>query len=211
MTRETILNVGGEGGSLTLRRERMADESWRFSAALNEMAIYESLPEEDRGTPGDYLQQSGYVESLEEALKILDKYPWFRLYPRNVHPEFFDTIMSEVRKRGGELEETRWRELLGRAGQSVGEWGSGEEMMIFREGEHVGIVRPDGSIQSEVPEMQQLNSIWQKEGIFTMFPSDESTEEVTVDGAKFVMPSEDIDFVIDSLEERGYQVVRRHE
>jgi hypothetical protein len=44
-----------------------------------------------------------------------------------------------------------------------------------------------------------------------MAPSDESTEEVTVDGATFVMPSENIDLVIGSLEERGYQIVGRHE
>ena len=85
------------------------------------------------------------------------------------------------------------------------------KMMILREGEPVGLLRPDGYIQSDEPELQQLNSVWQKEGIFTMCPSDESTEEVTVDGAAFVMPSENIDLVIGSLEARGYQVVGRHE
>ena len=122
MTRETILEVGAEGGSLTLRRERMADESWRFCAAVNEIAIYESLSDEDRGSPGDYQSQSGYVESLQEALKILDKYPWITLTPLNVHPEFFDTIMAEVRKRGGELQETRWREKFGDSRRTCGEF-----------------------------------------------------------------------------------------
>ena len=414
MARETILEVGAEGGSLSLRRERLADESWRFCAAVNEMAIYESLSEEDRGSPGDYLPQSGYVESLQEALKILDKYPWITLTPLNVHPEFFDTIMAEVRKRGGELEETRWREKLGIQGglvvnlsdftdefirtrlsplnrearldeitvravsdkdwdradreEQVRKWlnhckvirffrpetskeiakqiiefadgprrndlhqnktlivaeyerlrerihavippnpktggpreitslvskvlwccypedvpifdyyaeralqvisrlfgflpavsqtGYGcyvevwlqlyqrvepvidqsnlkdypykirvldaflwhlgqptfdrRKMMILRDWEPVGLLRPDGSIQSDLPELQQLNSIWQKEGIFTMCPSNKSTEEVTVDGAKLVMPSEDIYLVIGSLEELGYKVSQRHE
>ncbi len=85
------------------------------------------------------------------------------------------------------------------------------KMMILREGEPVGLLRPDGYIQSDEPELQKLNSIWQKEGIFTMAPSNESTEEVTVDGARFVMPSEYIDLVIGSLEALGYKVVRRHE
>jgi hypothetical protein len=84
-------------------------------------------------------------------------------------------------------------------------------MMILREGKAVGTLCQDGSIQSDAPELQQLNSVWQKEGIFIMCPSDKSTEEVTVDDATFVMPSEDIDPVIGSLEERGYQVVGRNE
>ena len=48
-------------------------------------------------------------------------------------------------------------------------------MMILRECKPVGILRQDGSIQSDAPELQQLNSVWQEEGIFTMCPSDEST------------------------------------
>ena len=84
-------------------------------------------------------------------------------------------------------------------------------MMILREGKPVGILRQDGSIESQEPYLQGLNEHWQENGIFTMCPSDESTEEVTVDGAALIMPSEDIDLVIGSLEERGYQVVGRHE
>ena len=83
--------------------------------------------------------------------------------------------------------------------------------MILRDWKPVGLLRPDGSIQSDLPDLQQLNSVWQKEGIFTMCPSNKSTEEVTVDGAALVMPSEDIDLVIGSLEERGYQVVVGHQ
>ena len=84
-------------------------------------------------------------------------------------------------------------------------------MVILREGEPVGLLRQDGSIQSNAPELQQLNAVWQKEGIFTMVPSHESTEEVTVEGATFVIASEHIGLVIGSLEARGYQVVGRHE
>ena len=81
------------------------------------------------------------------------------------------------------------------------------KMMILREWEPVGLLCPDGFIQSDEPELQQLNSIWQEKGIFTMVPSNKSTEEVTVDGAKLVMPSEDIYLVIGSLAELGYKVM----
>ena len=142
VTSETILEVGAEGGSLTLRRERIANGNWRFCAALNEMTIYESLSDEDRGSPGDYLPQSGYVESLQEALKILDKYPWITLLPLNVHPEFFDTIMAEVRKRGGELEETRWREKLGIQGGLCGEFVRTSPTNLFEPGSVLLAERP---------------------------------------------------------------------
>lgn len=105
---EVVLEVGAEGGSLTLVRETV----WRFRMKQNEAAIYDLLSENDRSEAGNYSGQSVSVSSFQEALDLLDKYPWFRLHPVHVHPEFLDEVLSEVRTRGGEQEETRWREWL---------------------------------------------------------------------------------------------------
>src|SRR5208282_2757906 len=93
---EVVLEVGAEGGSLTLRRERDADGDWQFWVERNETALYDLLSEEDRSEIGGYFAQTGYVYSFHEALDLLDKYPWFRLYPVQVHPEFLDAVLLDV-------------------------------------------------------------------------------------------------------------------
>jgi hypothetical protein len=110
--RESVLEIGAEGGSVTILRERMAGDVWRFQMKTDESTLYDYLLEEDQGM--NLVEQSGYVHSFHEALGLLnDTYPgWFRLYLLQVHPEFLDTVLLEVRKRGGPTEETRWRERL---------------------------------------------------------------------------------------------------
>lgn len=81
----------------------------------DEAAMRDLLSEDDRTEAGNYSGQSESVNSFHEALDLLDKYPWFRLHPVHVHPEFLDEVFFEVRKRGGEQEETRWREQLKRS------------------------------------------------------------------------------------------------
>jgi len=110
--RETVLEIGAEGGSVTISRERKAGEDWRFQMKTDETALEGFLSEEDQGM--NLVEQSGYVHSFHEALGLLnDRYPgWFGSYLLKVHPEFLDTVLLEVRKRGGPTEETRWRERL---------------------------------------------------------------------------------------------------
>ena len=112
MHREVILEVGAEGGSLTLLREVNATGEWKFLFARDEATLDHMLPEEDRGPKEDYSSQIEYIDSLEAALILLDTYPWFRLHPLRVHPEFLDPILIEVRKRGGPSAEVRWRSEL---------------------------------------------------------------------------------------------------
>ena len=109
MLREVVLKVGAEGGSLTVVRQRNAYDDWQFRIERNEFAAYEALSEEDRQGI-EFSSQTGYVRSFEEVLSALDRYPWFDLFPLEVHPEFADAVLREVRKRGGQAAELRWRE-----------------------------------------------------------------------------------------------------
>ncbi|MBV9081269.1 MAG: hypothetical protein JOZ62_01235 [Acidobacteriaceae bacterium] len=113
MRREVVLRIGGEGGSLTLVRQRTADEQWQFRIETNETALYDMLSDEDRNGI-EFSSQTGYVRSFEQALELLDRYPWFDLYPIEVHPAFVEAVLREVRKRGGGAVELRWREELNR-------------------------------------------------------------------------------------------------
>ena len=112
MSNDIILAVGAEGGTLTLFGSKHASNAWKFWTETDETAAYELLDEEDRGSIESPVKKSELVTTLSEGLALLDKYPWFRLIPLQVHPEFRDAILLEVRKRGTPGDEARWNERL---------------------------------------------------------------------------------------------------
>ncbi len=65
-----------------------------------------------------------WVASWEQALQLMDRYPWARLHPVAVHPEFVDRVRVAVEERlAGEpqhrslaRERRNWERLLGRSG-----------------------------------------------------------------------------------------------
>ena len=63
-----------------------------------------------------------WVESWEEALRLLDQYPWVRLHPMAVHTEFVERVSAAVAERlaghgGRQMERTRakWKRLFAQA------------------------------------------------------------------------------------------------
>src|SRR5882724_4800290 len=112
MTKEIILEVGAEGGMLTLFGSKNASNAWKLWTKTDETASYGLLDEEDRGSLGTPVKKSEFATTLSGGLALLDKHPWFRLVPLQVHPEFRDAILLEVRKRGTPADEARWNERL---------------------------------------------------------------------------------------------------
>jgi hypothetical protein len=121
---EIVLEVGGEGGSITLFRLPKAGGGWQFRTNINETGAYEALSEEDQKNVGEYVTSTGTVRSFEEAITLLDDYPWFQLEPLVLHPEYRGAVLREVNKRGGQFEETRWKDALRRLGErgAFGAW-----------------------------------------------------------------------------------------
>lgn len=104
---EVIIEVGAEGGSLTIFGKRNAIGDWSFFSEKNEIALADLLTEEDRGGSTAF-ERSDDVNSFDEALKLLEPYSWFHFNPRKIHPDFLDRVLLEVKKRGGESEFKRW-------------------------------------------------------------------------------------------------------
>ena len=92
---EVVVEVGVEGGSLTVFGER-TDRGWRFSLYVNDSTPV-FLDEE----PIQY--KSNKVQSWDAAIALLDNYQWWRFSPIAVHPEFRKKVWEAVRARGGEL------------------------------------------------------------------------------------------------------------
>jgi hypothetical protein len=107
---ETILEIGGEGGSLTIIGICDPACGWRFMNERDETTLRDMLPaDEQEGL--EFYERSGYVASLAEALESLDRYPWHKLYPLQVHPEFRQKIFDVVASRFEAEGEDRWDQL----------------------------------------------------------------------------------------------------
>jgi HD domain len=109
--RETIFEVGAEGGSLVVFRERNAQGMWEYRAQRDETTMSDVLPDE-KFDKGVLFERSGPTGTFEDALSQLDRYPWFKLYPMQVHPDFARLVLREVRRRGGDEAAREWTRNL---------------------------------------------------------------------------------------------------
>jgi len=100
-----ILEVGSEGGLLTILGKRETGGEWNFVFKRNETALCDMLPVEEQSGLVFY-ESSGWVGSLAEVLVLLDRYPWHRLCPVTVHEEFrqaiLDAVVSRYKEDGNE-------------------------------------------------------------------------------------------------------------
>jgi hypothetical protein len=116
---EVILDIGAEGGSLTIVGTR-APDGWRFRLVRDETTLRALFNAEDREGL-EFWHQTDWVQSFESALALLDRYPWHRLYPLQVHPDFRQQVWAAVqqrydKERGGDPDRLqrsrdRWRRL----------------------------------------------------------------------------------------------------
>jgi hypothetical protein len=111
---ETILEIGAEGGSLTLFGRKVPNGSWQFCMERNESILKDLLSEEDLEgmTDDEFYKKTGWVASFSQALDLLSRYPWHKLYPLKMHPEFRDVVLAEVEKRGGRQCSEDWIQIL---------------------------------------------------------------------------------------------------
>lgn len=104
--KQVIVEVGAEGGSLTLYGMQSPD-GWQFRAETNEAAL------DDGDTPD--LPERPWVATWRSALKQLDAYPWTQLYPLKVHPEFSDRVFKALqtrKKKGLAIDWDQWGHVL---------------------------------------------------------------------------------------------------
>ena len=106
---EVIIEIGAEGGSIALYGIR-TERCWVFSRKVIDQTS-ELIDEE-------WIQHnSAAVDTWEAALKLLDQYPWFKLYPIRIHPEFRQKIWLAVQEQlqndteASKFALRRWREL----------------------------------------------------------------------------------------------------
>ena len=103
-----IIEIGGEGGSLILCGAK-TKEIWCFKLIRAESTLAELLDEPSLSGA----TVSGWTKGWRGALRLLAVYPWKKLYPRYVHPEFKELVAREIAKRGLTCHERdQWHEVL---------------------------------------------------------------------------------------------------
>jgi len=104
--REIVLLLGAEGGGVTLYGGR-DNERWRFS-----FKMVDQTPVLLEGK--EIVRHSPLVESWDEALLMLDRYPWLSLSPIRVHPAFRKAVWLAVQQRytgtNAHRDLARWRD-----------------------------------------------------------------------------------------------------
>ena len=92
---EIIVQVGAEGGSVTLLGMRDLDGKWHFMRKTNE-STHSALLSEQEKEGISFATSHGWVHTIADGLELLNQYPWHQLYPLRVHPEFQKSIYDAV-------------------------------------------------------------------------------------------------------------------
>ena len=115
-----IVQCGSEGGSVSLQGRRDQDGRWVFWCVTDESPMAELMPGEFG--VAELRHRSQEVGTWEAALDAFGRYPWRKLYPMAVHPEFADAVLQAVLAGGamqvGRYQLDRWLEVCHEAGSS---------------------------------------------------------------------------------------------
>lgn len=105
-TEKPVLIVGAMGGSISLL-EISTGGKLQYCVHVDETSLSDFLDDEE-----DLSLESTTpcLDSFDEALLAMDRYPWPMLYPRYLASEFACRVLDAVEERGGSRE--RWRRLM---------------------------------------------------------------------------------------------------
>ena len=114
-----VVEVGAEGGSVTLIGRPGAGSAWQFARMTVDQSEW-LLGEVEVELPGEPpLDSLEWVDGWEAALGLLDRYPWARLHPVEVHPEFRERMrvaveerLADVDSESAERATEKWDRLL---------------------------------------------------------------------------------------------------
>ena len=113
-----IVECGSEGGSVSLQGRRDQNGHWVFWTVTDESSMAELMPDEFGAV--ELRRRSREVDTWAAALDAFGRYPWRRLYPVAVHPEFADAVLQAVQAGGamqvGRYRMDRWLEVCHEAG-----------------------------------------------------------------------------------------------
>lgn len=162
---ETIISVAAEGGSIKLLGKEQSPGQWVFRKLVNEIQFDDLEDEAINSSSHDRIDYEARVvnKSWEEALQILDRYPWHKLSPREVHPGFRKQLWAAFQaKRKGDPRSsshrpTRWLKVCfpdySQKIVKLAEW--------LQQANHTTILTGAGmSTESNIPDFRSKEGWW---------------------------------------------------
>ena len=118
-----VLEVGAEGGSVTLIGREGTDGAWQYARITIDQS--EALfGETDVTVTAPDLTSLVWVDGWEAGLSLMDRYPWVQLSPVYVHPEYVERVRAAVEQRlanvdpdNAERAREKWERVFGREGR----------------------------------------------------------------------------------------------
>jgi hypothetical protein len=92
---EVILEIGTEGGLLSVRRFLSSNGTLKFILIIDESTMADFL---DKDNQIDLVKKYPPVETFGEAVRLMDKYPWREMHLVSVHPDYAEIIRRERKK-----------------------------------------------------------------------------------------------------------------
>jgi len=116
-----ILRAGAEGGDVTLFGRTTDAGTWVFARVTDDQteALFGESGVQIEAPPAP--KPDDWVESWDDALRLMDRYRWARLHPLAVHPAFFERVRAAVEERladadseSAERARGKWERLFGK-------------------------------------------------------------------------------------------------
>lgn len=99
----TVLEVGGEGGSMRLNGRQLKNGQWIFTRVTNEGTLKDFLSEEDQHLLSLAIkEESKVVVGWDQGIRLMNS-AWPMLFPLKVHPAFGEAVWAallQVSKKG---------------------------------------------------------------------------------------------------------------
>jgi len=99
---------------VTLIGRENDDGAWRFARITIDQSEVLFGEADVEVSPPPVLRPEDWVEGWEAGLALMDRYPWVRLSPQYVHPDFVERVRAAVEERlkdvdASTAEDVRWR------------------------------------------------------------------------------------------------------
>lgn len=109
--RKLVFKIGAAGGSLSVWTVNAEDGTRSFLVKRNESTLKELMTKEDADGVS-FKSKIGPLLTFDDALAVLGRYRWHRLYPMFVHQDFREAVLTAVTNLGGEELAIRWQRKL---------------------------------------------------------------------------------------------------
>jgi NAD-dependent SIR2 family protein deacetylase len=162
---KVILEVGSEGGKISLLGSNDEKGNWSFKKFIDQLNFNHNFNEVDIVLTKQVEtidicvnNQTLIVDDWDSAINLLEEHSWVQLTPITVHPEFQKKVWKEVlASKLSKQKKKKWQELCFSHSSNVGKFSS-----LFQEAEYAIVLTGDGFLPviEDTNQSRENEEIW---------------------------------------------------